>query len=180
MTMEKFLTVHPEWKTYAGDIQIPAGAAVPPDMRETLQGRKVTGYNSGFVTLVNPADYNDVLELWNLRPEQCFPFLKFAFGQLIFFHDTKFRIMDPVINVVEIIGDDDDFNYIMNDLVVDEGMLIDNLLMDLYQQTVDKLGAPDLDECYAFVPALAMGGDKDINNIQRVKYKEQLIILSQF
>lgn len=179
MTMEKFLIVHPKWKTYSGDIQMPASPSVPADMLEALHGHKVTGYNNGFVTLVNPADYHDLLALWGLEPDQCFPFLKFAFGQLIFFYDTKFRIMDPVINVVEIIGDDDDFNYIMNDLVIDEGMLVDNLLMDLYQQTVEKLGAPGLDECYAFVPALALGGDKDVNNIQRVKYKEQLIILSQ-
>jgi hypothetical protein len=177
--MDKFLTVHPEWKTYAGNIQIPASPAIPQDMRETLQGKNVSGYNKGFVTLVNPADYNDLLALWGFEPDQCFPFLKFAFGQLIFFHDTKFRIMDPVINVVEVIGDDDDFNYIMNDLLVNEGMLVDNLLMGLYLQTVDKLGAPDLYECYAFVPALGLGGDKDIDNIQKVKYKEQLIILSQ-
>jgi hypothetical protein len=67
----------------------------------------------------------------------------------------------------------------MDKLLVDKDMLKDNFLMDFYLKTVNKLGAPNLDECYAFVPALGMGGDKDIKNIQRVPYKEQLIILSQ-
>lgn len=177
--MDAFLSMHPEWKTYTGTIRFNSKAPVPQDMREALDKKKETAYNKGFVSLINPADYNDVFAMWNLEPDDCFPFLKFAFGHLIFFHDTKFRVLDPINNFIEIIGDDDDFDYVMDKLLVNEDMLKENFLMDYYFKTVDKLGAPAPDECYAFVPPLGMGGDKDIDNIQKVKYKEQLIILSQ-
>ncbi|WP_442787264.1 T6SS immunity protein Tdi1 domain-containing protein [Flavobacterium suncheonense] len=37
----------------------------------------------------------------------------------------------------------------------------------------------EADECYTFVPALALGGDEKITNLQKVKIKENLEILAQ-
>ncbi len=44
---------------------------------------------------------------------------------------------------------------------------------------LEKYGSVEIDECLTFVPALVLGGDEDIRNIQKVKLKENLEILSQ-
>ena len=46
-------------------------------------------------------------------------------------------------------------------------------------KAIEKYGSLNYDECYTFVPALALGGDEKIGNLQKVKIKENLEILAQ-
>ena len=171
--MNNFLAFHPLWKTYDETINITG------DVLTTLNGRQVTAYNQGFITIVNPADYQDIFASWHLEPKDCLPFIKFAFGQFIFFHDNSFKVLDPVNNFIEPIGEKDDFDYIMDNFLCDEDTLNEVFLKDMYLEVVDALGAPAPDECYAFVAALALGGSRSKENVQKTKLKEQLMILAK-
>lgn len=46
-------------------------------------------------------------------------------------------------------------------------------------KVLEKYGALSSDECYAYTPALALGGDEDIKNIEKVKIKTHLELLAQ-
>jgi hypothetical protein len=49
----------------------------------------------------------------------------------------------------------------------------------MFEPAKKKLGLLTQDEMYAFVPALAFGGSRDLANLEKVKAVEHLILLSQ-
>jgi len=49
----------------------------------------------------------------------------------------------------------------------------------LFEKALPLLGSPSRDECYAFEPALALGGSGDLETIRRVKMREALGVLAQ-
>lgn len=49
----------------------------------------------------------------------------------------------------------------------------------LFSRAVEKLGEPNLDECYGFFPALALRGERRLENLKRVKALEHFVILAQ-
>jgi hypothetical protein len=49
----------------------------------------------------------------------------------------------------------------------------------LFNRAVKKYGALEPRECFGYVPALAMGGSGDLDEIQRVKALEHFIFISQ-
>lgn len=174
-----FSSVHPLWKTYDSIIQIADKKDLPDDLYTMLQGNHETSYNKGFVSMINPDTYKEVFALWDLAPEDCFPFLKFAFGEIIFFHEDRYKILDPVYGSISMAGEKDDLPFVMNILLCDEEGLKNAYFKDIYFAVVDKLGAPELEECYAFVPALALGGGRKKENVKKTKLITELTILSQ-
>ncbi len=49
----------------------------------------------------------------------------------------------------------------------------------LFERALDRLGELELGECYGFVPALALGGPAQINNLRRMKALEHFAVLAQ-
>lgn len=49
----------------------------------------------------------------------------------------------------------------------------------LFKRAFKKLGAPELMECYGFVPALAFGGEAKLQNLQKLSAPEHFAILAQ-
>ncbi|WP_324604070.1 T6SS immunity protein Tdi1 domain-containing protein [Paenilisteria weihenstephanensis] len=47
-----------------------------------------------------------------------------------------------------------------------------------YQEAVKKLGTPAYDECFGYVPLLALGGSEKMENLQKVKLKEHILLIS--
>ena len=64
-------------------------------------------------------------------------------------------------------------------LLIDEDIRDRILRVALYDEAKERLGPPERDECYAFVPALALGGAETADSVQRVKIREHLGVLAQ-
>ena len=41
----------------------------------------------------------------NLDPPGCHVFLKCGFGQLIFFHQQQYKVLNPVLNFIDVLGE---------------------------------------------------------------------------
>ncbi|MHC8440384.1 T6SS immunity protein Tdi1 domain-containing protein, partial [Bacteroides hominis] len=48
-----------------------------------------------------------------------------------------------------------------------------------FHKLVERLGLPAKDECYGYVPALALGGSKSLDNIQVVKMLPYIDMIAQ-
>lgn len=48
-----------------------------------------------------------------------------------------------------------------------------------FSKLVDSLGLPAEDECYGYIPALALGGNKSLKNIQVVKMLPYIDMIAQ-
>ncbi|MDO4658763.1 T6SS immunity protein Tdi1 domain-containing protein [Streptococcus sp.] len=51
--------------------------------------------------------------------------------------------------------------------------------LDLYRQAVAKQDQLAYDECFGFVPLLALGGFKDVDHMDRVKVLEHIYLMYQ-
>lgn len=51
--------------------------------------------------------------------------------------------------------------------------------LEMFPALVSKLGRLEEDECYGYVPALALGGDNDIDKVERVKFVPYIDLICQ-
>ncbi|VAW98613.1 hypothetical protein MNBD_GAMMA21-2432 [hydrothermal vent metagenome] len=154
------------------------------------------GYGEGLFWTVNPANYEDVLQMWLgntplWRREKFYVIARTAFGELYVRGDKSITttIIDPHLNNI-LPGDDpsDDlsqekinqsigvFFEVKNKKSVD---YLDQNDKPLFRRALKKLGPLKHDEMYTFVPALATGGIADIEHVQKVKIHEQLSLLAE-
>ncbi|MDE7321833.1 MAG: DUF1851 domain-containing protein [Lachnospiraceae bacterium] len=57
--------------------------------------------------------------------------------------------------------------------------LSDNIKNKQYDTALEKYGSLAYDECFGYVPLLGLGGKERIKNIQKVKIKEHIELITQ-
>lgn len=139
-------------------------------------------FMNGLFSFINPVDYETLLkEFPKLKNQSIMPFAKTAMGNfyLIGEVDNEEVIAFYNIQTEEYIYVDDEFNRFLDRFAGNTIYIEDEWYGHLELPALDKYGPVTIDECLTFVPALVRGGDEDIRNIQKVKLKENLEILSQ-
>lgn len=61
----------------------------------------------------------------------------------------------------------------------DSGFINDVLEPTNYKEAVGLYGIPDLDECFGYVPLLALGGSETPDHLKRCKIREHIYLISQ-
>ena len=68
------------------------------------------------------------------------------------------------------------FKYFMMD--VEFGELDEEFFtIEQYDEAVEKYGELEYDECFGYVPLLALGGNESVNNLKKVKMKEHIALI---
>jgi len=155
------------------------------------------GFNEGSFWFTNPDDYTELLEILlegktAFRPKECLVFARSAFGHL---HIWCERIGTLVISVPELELYFAPPGPLMKEgkreLVIGAHLLVlkpynhssidvmDEREESLLKPAQSTLGALAADECYGFFPALPFGGRKRLENLQKVKLHEHLIMVAQ-
>ena len=77
-------------------------------------------------------------------------------------------------------GEDDiiesGFKYLMMDIEYGE-LDEDYLSIEQYNAAVKKYGELGYDECFGYVPLLALGGKESVDNLKKVKMKEHIELI---
>lgn len=175
----KFINCHSIYKNYQQQIAVDNYDWLPLDLIQFLENKNVASYSNGFFTLVANADYNDIFEYWNLPVNECFLFIKSAFGMFIFYSEKQYWLLDPIANEIIPLGGESDLNFITDTVLCDRIALESTFLINIYEEAIQHLLPPELDECFAFVPAVKLGGSLNATHVKTVKLKEELYILSQ-
>lgn len=153
-----------------------------------------TGFSDGLFWIVNPNDYQDILNKWLQKTpmaerDSYYVIARSAFGEL-YIWGSKSRsvtILNPHLNNI-LPGD---FSHTpLEAETIDKAIGVffmakskkatdyrdknDKLLFD---RCLKKYGPLAHDEMYTFSPALALGGSADIKNIKKEKIHEQLSML---
>lgn len=129
-----------------------------------------------FLSLTNPDDFDFLKENGILPPEDIV-FCRTSFGDLFTWKNGSWNHLMSNQGKYWKRGD-------MLELFFESSMYRDEFLNDvLYQKyhnkAVKKLGLLEPDECFAFVPAFALGGSVRTSEIEKVKLREHLLFLSQ-
>lgn len=173
----------------------PLSHRMPPHVAEVIAALPKGSSANGFLHVVEPAALDDTLAEWlgGHDPTRT-PFARTALGDLLYVRDLREKARSLGLDAATAESAHDisaiDVRYKqtkllftdVNDLtrsLADDEWLRANLDKALYDAAVDRLGPPDFDEIYTFVPALALGGAPDPANLRRNQADVALSILFQ-
>ncbi|RKM55775.1 DUF1851 domain-containing protein [Butyrivibrio sp. X503] len=131
----------------------------------------------GYIKIINPDEYKEILRESYFRAEEAIPIMMTAFGDVITWEDNRYiRMICFKDGVFKGLGAG--FKYFFSNML-DEDFQKDFFEPDLFKCANEKLGKPEFDECYGFVPLLGLGGKRSADNLEKVKVKEYIAIIAQ-
>lgn len=135
-----------------------------------------TFYN-GYLKVINPNDYTNLLEKSYFQGEVSIPIFATAFGDLITWEKNQFLgIVKYRYGENDVISDG--FEFFFDDLI--EGELDEEFLsISKYNEAIEKYGNLEYNECFGYVPLLAIGGKESVNNIKKVKIREHIALITE-
>jgi hypothetical protein len=150
---------------------------VPDPLIELWQSDGWAGYGKGLFWTIDPRHLADLLPRWPLMPTASMCFGRDAFANL-------YLLSDGMVYQYNVHRDEPDMVAMELDLFI-EVCLDDSefrksyMWSDLFDEVLKRLPPLRRDECYAFFPALALGGSVDAASLRSVKYYEHLEFLVQ-
>lgn len=130
----------------------------------------------GYVRLLDPDHARAMLDGVLGMPEQAVPVLVTALGDLVLWIEPLFHLVRFRWGTVETFHFD--AALLLADLQKDE--VLDGVLeRPPYTAAVERLGVPGIDECFGYVPLLALGGSTDPAHLDRGGLWEHLAVIVQ-
>ena len=150
---------------------------IPPSLRDAWAELGWGGFGKGKLWLTDPAELEIALELFLKQPTGAIAFARTGFGNVYYWREDGIKLIDVHYGKqYEVVSEIDDFicRYLLSEEAFHEDMM-----GDLHDEAVGRLGPPAPEETFAFLPPLAMGGgEPSIDLVQRVKWREHLAILA--
>ena len=149
---------------------------VPAELLQIWQEDGLGPFLDGYLKVINPDDYLELLQDSYFRGDVAFPMFVTAFGDIITWEKNAY------VGIVQYNIQDLDIICKGLDLFIrflDNSYVTDNFELNLYRQAVAKHGQLAYDECFGFVPLLALGGFKDVDHMDKVKVLEHIYLMYQ-
>ena len=150
---------------------------LPSALIEEWQETGWCAYGDGILWLIDPSELQDVVEDWLGPSEDGLVFARSAFGQMLVWNQEGASHIDVLYGMIAHLTDDVDF--LFNYMLCEKNFLDSVLNRKLFRSAVKKLGQLEYDECYAFEPALALGGPGTLETLTKAKLREHLGLLAQ-
>lgn len=188
---EKFLSLNTECARQAVDKAFIAKYAnIAPKELVTLWQEVGLGiFCNGVFRIVSPDDYQDFVDTYIEDKERYFeyslPFMTTAFGDVFVWVKDIFQNREYAIFINVRSGNwsiiTSRIDLLFSLYMADEKWLkkFFDLKVTDFSKLTDKLGIPKVDECFGYVPALALGGSKSLKNVQIVKMLPYIDIIAQ-
>lgn len=150
---------------------------VPKEVVEVWQEYGFGTFLEGYLKVVNPEDFKDILKQGSQRFQNGIVLFATAMGDLIIWSDNYVRILNFRYGINDTIMSGFDFFF---DDLEDTDFREEELKWSPYQQAIKMLGTPEFDECFGYVPILGVGGSEKVENLEKVKLTEHLLIIISF
>jgi len=161
---------------------------LPDQLLEYWREHGWCGYGDGIFWMVNPQDYDGVVESWLEGTElegfdNYHAIARSAFGDLYLWGETS----GASLKITSILSRYRVHNSIYVGDKMDAGIRAfmvskradTNDYGDLFKPAKRKLGRLHPDEMYGFTPAIMLGGPDKLEHLEKVKAVEHLMLLSQ-
>ncbi|RMT14068.1 hypothetical protein ALP52_01301 [Pseudomonas amygdali pv. mori] len=161
---------------------------LPDQLLDYWADHSWSGYADGIFWTVNPEDYEHLLEQWLYdtplhQKDHYHVIARSAFGALYIWGENDGYCLTVSSYISRYSARTSIFAGKDDNLGVRAFFSFQspesNDLVDLFKPALEKLGPLRSDEMYGFVPALALGGQMELKNLQKVKTIEHLTFLSQ-
>lgn len=150
---------------------------LPEFLVQEWQGRGFASYMGGLLMTTDPNDFYEVLEGWVDDPKNCHVIMRTAFGSFYYLKGDNYYGRNVFHNITS--NHQKDFSLTIEFSLSRKDTQNESLQRPIYTKAAKRIGSPAYDEVFAFVPAIALGGDYNPDTIRKVKLKEHLAFLSQ-
>ncbi|MCM1269973.1 MAG: DUF1851 domain-containing protein [Ruminococcus flavefaciens] len=149
---------------------------IPESLMEIWMKCGLGSFWDGYIKIINPDDYIDLLKSSYFRGDVAIPIMVTAFGDIITWEKNKYvGIVEYRYGKSEImISDFDLFLFLLNDSSFTDKFFQFNK----YQEALRRYGKLAMDESFGYVPILALGGKENVDNIKKVKTKEHIALIT--
>lgn len=149
----------------------------PIEFSEILIKYGSGSFFNGYLRIVNPFEYQEVIEDTYFDAENSVPFMATAFGDVIVYKkDGYIGIIKYKENDCGIIGKK--ISLFLR-FLEDSGFRKMHFDIPLYEEAIEKYGQLKYEECFGFVPLLPMGGKKDVAYLEKVNEKVHIELITQ-
>lgn len=149
-----------------------------PDELFAFISNGIGSYMDGFLWVVDPVQYDAILKGIYIpvqEPSVCFA--RDAFGGLYTYEDNSVIYVNIRHGISKVIGRK--VHILFNSIMTDWEYFTEELSLENYIPAKEKLGKVEQDECYGYVPLLGLGGSEKVENLEKVKLKEHILLISQ-
>ena len=141
-------------------------------------------YCDGMLKIINPSDYQYALNsCYVMEYDKSFlPFMCTAFGD-VFAYVKNPKLNNYIVYLNVRYGTylilPDNLTVLLNKIIFNQSFLKGWFDLENYPVIQEKLGTPNIDECFGYSPLLAMGGSENFENIEIVKTLSYIDISTQ-
>ena len=150
---------------------------LPDELIEIWEDNGLARLMGGYLKVVNPEDYQELLKETYYRGNISVPILVTAFGDIVTFEEGQYIGMVKYKNGNFVMLAKNFKRFIQN--LGDDYFLEKYFQIPQYIEAVNKLGKLEQDECFGYVPLLGLGGSEKIQNLKKVKIREYIELISQ-
>lgn len=129
----------------------------------------------GYLRVIDPRSFAQLAEEIVAWGEQCVPLMVTALGDMLVW-DAEAHCLEMIFCRYGIykMPKGDFFR-----LLCDKSFVEKELEPINYKEAVELHGVPDFDECFGYVPLLALGGGETPDHLERCKVREHIYLISQ-
>src|SRR4029453_18230151 len=149
----------------------------PPGLVQLWQNHGWCAYAGGLFWTIDPDEVAEVLREWPTLPAEAYALARDGLGNLFLSIKGEVHRLDIHHNRKDVIAMTIDFFLDMK--IFNPSFKSDYLEADLFRAANARLGPLGPRECYAYFPALAMGGTERIESLRKVSFLEHLAFLAQ-
>ncbi|MBF4574621.1 T6SS immunity protein Tdi1 domain-containing protein [Frondihabitans sp. VKM Ac-2883] len=151
-------------------------ARVPHEIVELWREVGLATGAGGYLRLVDPSEWAPVIADAYPGHNDAVAIFATALGDVVVWERDYFNLLLFRKGIVHVVGKKPS-TFVR--VVVDPEYLDWRFDWDAYAPAVERLGQPEFDECFGYVPLLALGGPERVENLQRVKMREHILLISQ-
>ncbi len=131
----------------------------------------------GYLRVINPEEYQELLEETYFRGKVSVPIMTTAFGDIITIEEGEYigivKYKNGTFGMLA-----KSFKRFMQ-FITDDYFLGKYFQIPQYEEAVKRIGKLKHDECFGYVPLLGLGGSEKVENLSKVKIREHIELISQ-
>lgn len=132
-------------------------------------------FGNGYFRVIDPRAFAQLAEEIVAWGKQCVPLMVTALGDMLVWDDDAvcYEMLFCRYGIYKLF-EEDIFPQLLNKAFVEGFFEPVN-----YAEAVKLCGVPDFDECFGYVPLLALGGGETPDHLKRCKAREHIYLISQ-
>lgn len=153
------------------------GKLLPEQLLEIWAEYGFGSFLNKYLKVINPDEYTELLKATYFGGAESIPIFATGMGDIITFEKNKYiRLVNYRKGMM--MGLIADFELFLS-LCEDTSFLQKGMDCTPFFEAIKSVGDISYDECFGYVPLLGLGGSEKVENLQIVKLKEHIHLISQ-